>query len=117
MAIIAIDFDGTMVADWFPNVGTTLPGAVETIKELIDNGHKIILYTCRNIHYLEQAVKWVKDNDIELFGINDNPEQEWRSSKLYYDILIDDRAIGVPLSNGSVDWYKVRNLLCERGYL
>lgn len=90
MAIIGIDFDGTVVTHDFPKIGKDI-GAVPVLRKLVDNGHKLILFTMRsdidevtsddyNIHkqggkYLSEAVQWFTDNDIPLFGINENPEQ------------------------------------------
>jgi len=112
--IIAIDFDGTCVAHDFPNIGADI-GSAKHLRELIRRGHKLILYTMRsdithvtsndpNIHketgnYLSQAVQWFKDNNIELYGTNKNPEQNsWTTSpKPYADIYIDDKAVWAPL--------------------
>lgn len=89
MAIIGIDFDGTVVTHDFPKIGKDI-GAVTILKRLVENGHKLILFTMRsdidevtsddyNIHkqggkYLSEAVQWFMDNNIPLFGINENPE-------------------------------------------
>ena len=43
--IIAIDFDGTIVTHMYPSIGEPVKGAIPTIKKLIANEHKIILYT------------------------------------------------------------------------
>lgn len=72
MAIIGIDFDGTVVTHDFPKIGKDI-GAVTILKRLVENGHKLILFTMRsdiddvtsddyNIHkqggkYLSEAVK------------------------------------------------------------
>ncbi len=145
MAYIAVDFDGTCVTHDFPRVGKDI-GAVPVLKELVKNGHKIILFTMRShgdsrtqrglpLNYtgklletdvLDDAIQWFKDNDIPLYGINENPSQhEWTSSpKVYYNVLIDDMALGIPLKKNIfvskspyVDWTKTRELLAKRGYL
>jgi len=137
--IIAIDFDGTCVTHEFPKVGRDI-GAVPVLKELVANGHKLILWTMRSdiddakstdleIHsgsgkYLTDAVNWFKDNDIELWGIQTNPEQyTWTGSpKAYAQLYIDDAALGCPLKGylgerPSVDWITVRQQLKGRGLL
>ena len=43
-AIIAVDFDGTVVTHAYPYVGEDA-GAVPVLRELVDNGCKLILYT------------------------------------------------------------------------
>lgn len=141
MAIIGIDFDGTVVTHDFPKIGKDI-GAVPILKRLVENGHKLILFTMRsdidevtsddyNIHkqggkYLSEAVKWFMDNNIPLFGINENPEQHtWTTSpKPYCHIYIDDAALGCPLkynvnlsNRPFVDWMEVENTLIKRGLI
>jgi ribonucleotide monophosphatase NagD (HAD superfamily) len=83
MATIAVDFDGTIVTHSFPEIGEPVPGALDTLRELIDNGHRIILYTMRgNLlkrKYLDEAVNYLDLNGIKLWAVNDNPEQAPRS--------------------------------------
>lgn len=98
--IIAVDFDGTCVKHRYPMVGEDVDGAVSVLKELVRKGHKIILYTMRRGDTLDDAISWFIDNDIELWGINRNPEQYgWFSSpKVFANLYIDDAALGIPLS-------------------
>lgn len=136
---IAIDFDGTCVTHEFPKVGRDI-GAVRVLKRLIEEGHKLILWTMRSdvdeprsdhpdIHavggkYLTDAVEWFAKNDIPLWGINTNPEQHtWtHSPKAYANLYIDDAALGIPLilvvdGRPYVDWCKVESMLEMRGIL
>ena len=141
--IIAVDFDGTCVTHEFPEVGRDI-GAVPVLKELVEKGHKIILYTMRSHpnksnqgktlsggiisnDTLQDAIDWFKKNGIPLWGINENPKQkEWTlSPKIYANIYIDDAALGIPLkydedgmvSRPYVDWNRVRILLKIKGVL
>lgn len=134
--IIAVDFDGTCVTHEFPSIGKDI-GAVPVLKELINNGHKLILLTMRShkivkensvpIDTLQDAIDWFKRNKIPLYGINKNPNQErWTSSpKVYANIYIDDAALGTPLkydkdgasSRPYVDWDRMRTLLKIKGVL
>lgn len=93
--IIAVDFDGTCVKHRYPMVGEDVDGAVSVLKELVRKGHKIILYTMRSGDTLDDAISWFIDNDIELWGINRNPEQYgWSSSpKVFANLYIDDAAL------------------------
>lgn len=96
---IAIDFDGTVVTHAYPLIGKDI-GAVPVLKELIKNGHRLILNTMRSGLPLMEAVSWFKDtHHIELYGVNSNPKQkEWTESpKVYAQLYIDDAALGVPL--------------------
>ena len=45
MATIAVDFDGTIVTHEYPKIGTELPFATETLKMLIKDHHKMILWS------------------------------------------------------------------------
>ena len=78
--VIAVDFDGTCVSHEFPAIGEDI-GAVAVLKELVDSGNKLILFTMRSNgkspeeNYLDEAVNWFKENDIPLFGIQKNPTQ------------------------------------------
>jgi hypothetical protein len=112
--IIAIDFDGTCVSHEFPEIGKDI-GAVPVLKKLVSYGHKLILFTMRsdmekvesddyNIKkkpgkHLTNAINWFKENDIELFGVNENPNQKsWTTSpKAYAELYIDDAALNCPL--------------------
>ena len=113
---IAVDFDGTCVTHEYPKVGKDI-GAVPVLKNLTDSGHKIILNTMRSGKELADAIKWFIDNDIPLFGANENPTQKsWTTSpKVHAHIYIDDAAIGCPLKMDTfisdrpyVDWEKVK---------
>jgi len=96
---IAIDFDGTCVEHQFPQIGPDVPDAVDTMQQLVDEGHTLFLYTMRSGKYLAEAIQWFADNDITLSGINRDPEQtDWTNSpKCYAELYVDDAAFGAPL--------------------
>jgi hypothetical protein len=116
--IIGVDFDGTCVKHAYPHVGEDI-GAVPVLKELVANGHDLILWTMRSGDSLEAAIDWFKTNEIELYASQRNPTQDqWTSSpKAYCQIYIDDAALGCPLVNDHVDWIKVRKWLVEKRVL
>lgn len=118
--IIAVDFDGTIVEHAYPNLGEPVPKAIEVLRTLQKKGWRIILWTMRSGETLDQAVRYCLENGIQLFGVNENPDQKsWTSSpKAYAHFYIDDAAFGCPLvhtlsQNGEalkrpyVDWEKV----------
>ena len=124
---IVVDFDGTCVAHEFPKIGHDI-GAVPVLKELISNGHRLILFTMRSDritgNFLTDAVDWFKKNDIELYGVQYNPTQhKWTTSnKCDADLYIDDAALGCPLIKNEnerpfVDWKIVRQLLIDNGII
>lgn len=123
--IIGIDFDGTCVTHEFPYIGKDI-GAVPVLKELVDKGYRLIIFTMRSEQRLDDAVEWFNANKIPLWGINQNPEQyTWTSSpKAYCNLYIDDAALGCPLSydyaiseRPFVNWTEVREILLEAGIL
>lgn len=137
---ICIDFDGTCTTHDFPRVGNEI-GAAPVLRELVDNGHNLILFTMRsdidkvnvpdgsNLHptpgnYLSDAINWFNKNSIKLYGVQSNPSQHtWTSSpKAYGQLYIDDAALGCPLvypKNGRpyVDWGEIRELLIKSGVI
>ena len=122
--IIGVDFDGTMVKHKYPEIGAPIEDAVETVLALQEAGHRIILYTMRSGERLVQAVEYMEENGIELWGVNENPTQcHWsKSPKIFCNVYIDDAALGCPLeSDGTsrlfVDWVEVTGLLEEQGLL
>lgn len=123
--IVAVDFDGTCVTHAYPEVGQEI-GAAPVLRELADNGHRLILFTMRSGETLLDAINWFASHNIPLFGVNHNPEQaSWTSSpKPYAHIYIDDAALGCPLTSNLhrpqarkyCDWASIRNLLAREGY-
>lgn len=114
---IAVDFDGTLSTDAFPDVGTPVPYAIETIKELTALGIEVYLWTCRSGDRLGAAVGWCEGHGLRLSGYNKAPcrRANLLSCKLDADRFIDDRAMGCPImvheGRKVVDWIKVRALL------
>jgi hypothetical protein len=121
---IVVDFDGTVVTHDYPRVGKDI-GSVPVLKELVDNGHQLVLFTMRDKTQLKDAVDWFKSNDIPLFGIQTNPSQStWTSSpKAYGSLIIDDAALGAPLMRSELssrpyfDWVRTREMLVATGLI
>jgi len=122
---IAIDFDGTCVTHEFPRVGKEI-GAIPVLRRLVEKGHKLILHTVRGTDTIEPALRWFSDNQILLYGVNNNPAQRFwtNSKKIYANLYIDDAALGVPLiedpsisARPFVDWEEVERLLIDRDIL
>ena len=63
--IIAIDFDGTCVKHAYPEIGEDI-GAVPVLKEMVKNGHQLILNTMRSGKLLDDAIKWFSDNGMPM---------------------------------------------------
>lgn len=104
--VIAVDFDGTIVEHDYPRIGKEMLFAFATLKELNKKGHKLILWTIRTGHLLDEAVEYCRKNGVEFYAVNKNfPEEvltENTSRKLNADIFIDDRNVG-----GFIGWSNI----------
>ena len=98
--IYAIDFDGTLCKTMFPAIGDPIPTAIEYVKKLKADGHKLILWTCRVGENLEEAVKWCEEQGLEFDAVNENlkeiiDEYGVDSRKVTADFYIDDKNLSV----------------------
>ena len=96
--IVAVDFDGTLCENAFPEIGKPKMDVIDTIKEYKSYGWKIILWTCRNREYLDKAVEWCEAHGLEFDAINENlPEVEelfgGYTRKIFADVYIDDKNV------------------------
>lgn len=99
--VFAVDFDGTVVTNAYPNIGRPI-GAAPVLRQLVENGHRLILYTIRTGKPLQDAIDWYQDNGIALYGVNRNPGQfSWApdAKKIFFDLCLDDRNYGTPLTD------------------
>jgi hypothetical protein len=110
--IIGVDFDGTIVEDKFPEIGAEIPFATDTLKMLIKDHHRVILWTVREGKYLEDAVNWCREHGVEFYAVNrDYPEEtvknnQFFSRKIKADVWIDDRNLG-----GLPDWGTIYRMI------
>lgn len=112
--IIAVDFDGTIVEHKYPAIGREIPFAIETLKKLRDDRHKLILWSVREGELLQEAVDFCKERGLEFYAVNkDYPEEEQEhkhySRKLKADLFIDDRNLG-----GLPDWGTIYEMITKR---
>lgn len=99
MAIISIDYDDTIVYADYPNIGTIKPHAREVINNLYNQGHTIIIWTCRSGDHEQMAAMYLRDMGVKFHHINENhPENivqyDSDSRKIFADIYIDDKQLG-----------------------
>lgn len=109
--VIAVDFDGTCVEHRYPATGRELPGCAETLRELAGSGHKLVLYSYRRGRLLMEAREWFAERNIPVHLPPNEP------GKMLYHLFIEDRALGCPLKDGSVDWGKARVKLMLDGLI
>ena len=65
---IAIDFDGTIVEHRYPKIGNEIPFATDTLKMLIKDRHRLILWTVREGKLLDEAVEWGREPGLSRRG-------------------------------------------------
>ena len=97
--LIAVDFDGTVVEDRYPAIGKPMPFAIETLKMLQADGHRLILWTYRHGKKLDEAVEFLKSQGVPPYAVNRSyPEEASHpndvSRKVHADLFIDDRNFG-----------------------
>lgn len=121
---ILVDADGTIFTHEYPRVGRDI-GAVPVLKELVANGHRLIIFTMRDGKELQDVVDWYNKNGIPVFGVQTNPEQKsWTSSpKAYGQYIIDDICAFAPLIKENpqdrfyINWIAMREELVNVGLI
>ena len=97
----AVDFDGTMVNNAYPDIGEPKWDIINFCKQRQLSGDNIILWTCRTGIFLDKAVAYLKDvcsfvpdyiNENAPWDKNLYPSE---GRKVGADYYIDDKAINV----------------------
>ena len=117
---IAVDFDGTIVEDRYPDIGPLIPNARNVLQRYRMAGGKVILWTCRTGQDLINALVFLTQNGIAVDAANSHlpenmetfrrrfphvPDRDVESRKIPADMYIDDR------NPGGVDWLIIGKLL------
>jgi hypothetical protein len=111
--VIAVDFDGTIVEHKYPEIGDELPFATSTLRMLIEQRHRLILWTVRRGKLLDEAVEWCRQHGVEFYAVNKNfPEEVLEGNDCYgkvnAELFIDDRNLG-----GLPDWGVIYKMITE----
>lgn len=111
---IAVDFDGTIVEHRYPEIGREIPFAIDTLKMLTKEGHRLILWSVREGYLLDEAVEWCRKRGLEFYAVNkdypeENREDKNYSRKLKVEMFIDDRNVG-----GLPDWGVIYKMIAEK---
>ena len=111
--VIAVDFDGTIVEHKYPAIGKERPFAVATLKQLMDDGHKLVLWSVRTGALLDEAVAWCEERGVRFYAVNSNFDEDANSinsdnfcRKLKVQMFIDDRNVG-----GLPDWGSIYQMI------
>jgi len=113
---IAVDFDGTIVEHRYPEIGREIPFATDTLKMLIKDRHRVILWTVREGKLLDEAIAWCRERGVEFYAVNREYPEETKNNNQYYsrklnsvDIWIDDRNVG-----GLPDWGTIYRMVSSK---
>lgn len=114
---VAVDFDGTLVENKYPQIGEPLRFGFNTLIKMQRDGWKIILLTMREGQLLEEAIKFSAKQGLIFDAVNENPfwkdKDEEPKRKIHADIYIDDHGLGIPKDSQGVNWFKCKILLEE----
>lgn len=96
--IIALDFDGVVVTNSWPEMGTPIQKNIDAIKKEIKKGARCILWTCRSGPALVNAMIVCQEQGIKLAAVNDNLPEVLAmfprdSRKILADEYWDDKAV------------------------
>jgi len=94
--IYAIDFDGTLCENKYPQIGEPIQRIINFVKQVKAEGNSIIFWSCRTGENLKNALEWCEQKGIIFDAINEQlPEildsYELDSRKIYADFYIDDK--------------------------
>ena len=116
---IGVDWDFTITkcSNWDEGTMDVNYDAIRVMKEWTKKYNVgWILDTMRHDAIIEEPLKILKENGIELYGLRKNPQQDKDGNsvpKIFAIMHIDDRNLGIPLkmyegcNRPSVDWEKV----------
>lgn len=112
--ILAIDFDGTIVEEGYPDIGKEKKNAKLVINALYKLGFTIIINTCRAGEHEINARKFLQERGIMYHYINENcptriERYDTDSRKISADLYIDDKNIW-----HNDDWLAIYQEVCKR---
>lgn len=114
--VIAVDFDGTLVKDQFPNLGQPFIEGISTVNAMIEKGYEIVIWTARK--ELKPVIEHLKNHGLNTDKVKINAHADYMLSryesqgiKIGASIYIDDRGYGAPTFNDS-QWLKIKNEFC-----
>lgn len=117
--IIAVDFDGVLCGDAFPDIGAPNYRMISIVRRAMDAGHEVILWTSRAGDRLAEAVEWCHDYGLHFCAVNENApsnaamyaeEYPVPSPKVYADLYVDDHDVHFASLKGMADKLERRAL-------
>lgn len=107
--IIAVDFDGTLCENKWPDIGAPNTSLIEDLKESQNVGSKVVLWTCRHHKLLKNALRWCKEQDLVFDAVNKNLPEVIKyfgsdTRKIFAHVYVDDKNLhfdGLPFKTYS----------------
>lgn len=100
--VYAIDFDGTLCENKFPDIGKENQAMIDYVKSLQEQGNQIILWTCRVGNELENAILWCTERGLVFDAYNANLSENIEkfgndTRKVFAHYYVDDKNLFTPL--------------------
>lgn len=94
--IVAVDFDGTLFENKWPEIGEPHIALIDYLKKRQEQGDKLILWTCRCGDKLDAAVKKCEMYGLIFDAVNENLPEAIEmfggdSRKIFAHEYIDDK--------------------------
>ena len=111
--IIAVDFDGTLHTGKWPGIGSPAPYARDVMRKLKDDGHYLIIWSCREGKQQTDMVNWMLEQGIPFDRVNEHHPESIRtygsnSRKVYAHLYIEDKQVGgLPMWEEIYRWVNV----------
>lgn len=111
--IIAVDFDGTLCENKYPEIGNPNRELITYLRDEKKRGARVILWTCRSGEDLESAVKWCELYGLKFDAVNENAAEAIEefggdTRKIFAHEYIDDRATNagfkLPYTTDNLDY-------------
>ena len=110
---IAVDFDGTIVEHRYPEIGKEKPFAIQTLKQLQQEGNRLILWTSRENELLDEAIAFCHERGLDFYAVNSNEPADALfhtfTTKVIADVYIDDHNLG-----GIPEWGKIYEMITQQ---
>ena len=114
--VVAVDFDDSIAYTHYPTIIKPLPHAMDVLRVLMNDPYTIlILWTCREGEYLQQALDFCELYGIKFDYVNENCKERIEyydndSRKIGADLYIDDKSAQSNVEKLWKDWW---NWLCD----
>lgn len=95
--IVAVDFDGILCENRFPEIGAPNYDMVSLVRQMQDVGVETILWTSRVDDKLAEAVEWCEDRGLHFTSVNGGAPSNLKEfdtdpRKIMAHIYIDDNS-------------------------